>query len=65
LRIYGPRRDEVTGEWGKLHNDELNDLYASPNIRVIISRKIKWAGHVALMGRKDVHSGFWWGNLTE
>ena len=47
-RIFGPRRDEVTGEWRRLHNDELNDLYSSPNIvRVIKSRRMRWAGHVA------------------
>jgi len=52
-RIFGPRRDEVAGEWGRLHNEELNDLYSSPNIvRVIKSRKVKWAGHVALMGEE-------------
>jgi len=50
LRIFGPRRDEVTGEWRRLHNDELNDLYSSPNIRVIKSRRMRWAGHVARMG---------------
>ena len=50
-RIFGPRRDEVTGEWRRLHNEELNDLYSSPNIvRVIKSRRTRWAGHVALMG---------------
>jgi len=50
-RIFGPKRDEVTGEWRKLHNEELNDLYCSPNIvRVIKSRKIRWAGHAARMG---------------
>ena len=50
-RIFGPRRDEVTGEWRRLHNEELNDLYSLPNIvRVIKSRKMRWAGHVAHMG---------------
>jgi hypothetical protein len=52
-RIFGPKRDEVTGEWRRLHNEELNDLYSSPNIiRVIKSRKIRWAGNVARMGEK-------------
>ena len=50
-RIFGPRRDEVTGEWKRLHNEELSDLYSSPNIvRVIKSRRMRWAGHVARMG---------------
>ena len=50
-RIYGPRRDEVTGDWMRLHNEEINDLYSSPNIvRVIKSRRMRWAGHVARMG---------------
>ena len=48
LRIFGPRSDEVKGEWRRLHNEELNDLYSSPNIvRVIKSIRIRWAGHVA------------------
>ena len=52
-RIFGPTRVEVTGEWRKLHNEELNDLYTSPNIiRVIKSRKMRWAGHVACMGER-------------
>jgi len=52
-RIFGPRRDEVTGEWRKLHNEELNDLHSSPNIvRVIKSRKLRWTGHVAHMGEE-------------
>ena len=51
--IFGPRRDEVTGEWRKLHNKQLNDLYCSPNIvRVIKSRTMRWAGHVARMGER-------------
>ena len=52
-RIFGPKRDEVTGVWRKLHNEELNDLYTSPNIfRVIKSRRMRWAGHVARMGER-------------
>ena len=51
LRIFGPKRVEVTGEWRKLHNEELNDVYSSPNIvRVIKSRRMRWVGHVAHMG---------------
>jgi hypothetical protein len=50
-RVYGPKRDEVTGEWRKLHNEELNDLYSLPNIvRGVKSRRMRWAGHVARMG---------------
>jgi hypothetical protein len=50
-RIFGPKRDGVTGEWRRLHYEELNDMYSSPNIiRVIKSRRMRWAGHVARMG---------------
>ena len=59
-RVFGPRRDEVRGEWRRLHNDELNDLYCSPNIvRVIKSRRMRWAGHVARMGRGELPQFFW------
>ena len=63
-RVFGPKRDEVTGEWRKLHNEELSDLYYIPNIvRVVKSRRMRWEGHVARMG--EVYKGFWWGNLRE
>jgi hypothetical protein len=52
-RTFGPKRDEVTGKWRKLHNEELHDIYSSPNIvRVIKSRRMRWAGHVARMGEE-------------
>jgi hypothetical protein len=52
-RIFGPKRDEVTGEWRRLHNEELFALYSSPNIiRVIKSRRLRWAGYVAHMGER-------------
>ena len=53
-RIFGPKSDEVTWEWRKLHNDDLNNLYCSPNIvRVIKSRRMRWAGHVARIGGEE------------
>jgi hypothetical protein len=52
-RIFGPKRDEVTGEWRKLHNEELRDFHSSPSkIRIIKSKRMRWAGHVARMGEK-------------
>ena len=56
-RVCGPKRDEVTGEWRKLHNEELSDLYSLPNIvRVVKSRIMRWVGHVARMGEgRGVH----------
>jgi hypothetical protein len=61
-RIFGPKRNEVTGEWRELRNKELDDLYCSPNIVMVIkSRRMGWAGHVARMG--EAYTWFWWGNL--
>jgi hypothetical protein len=59
-RIFGPKRDEVIGEWRKLNNEELNDLYSSPNIVLVIkSRRMKWVEHVARMGeRRGLYSAF-------
>jgi hypothetical protein len=55
IRIFGPKRDGVTGEWRKLHNEELHILYSSPNIiKHIKSRRMRWAGHVAHMGEECV-----------
>jgi hypothetical protein len=52
-RIFGPKRDEVTGEWRKLHSEELHNLYSSPDIiRQVKSRRMRWAGHVARMGEE-------------
>jgi hypothetical protein len=66
-KIFGPKGDEVTVEWRKLHNEELNDMYCSPNIvRVIKSRRIRWAGHVARMGdRRGDTRVSWVANLRE
>jgi hypothetical protein len=52
-RIFGPKRDEVTGEWRKLHSEELHNLYSSPEIlRIVMSRRMRWAGHVARRGEE-------------
>jgi hypothetical protein len=62
-RVFGPKGDEVTGEWRNLCNENLNDLY-SPNIfRLIVSTRMRLAERVARLGRGEVYTGFWWGRL--
>jgi hypothetical protein len=64
-RIFGPKTDEVTGEWRTRHN-KLRDLYSSSNtVRVLKSRRSRWARHVARLERREACIGFWWGNLRE
>jgi hypothetical protein len=59
-RIFGPKRDEETGGWRKLHNKELHNFYPSPSInRMIKSRRMRWAGNVARMGRRKMVIGYW------
>jgi hypothetical protein len=65
-RIFGPKRDEVVGGWRKQDNEELHNLYFSPSvIRIIKSRRMKWAGHAARTGRRGVHVGLWWESRKE
>jgi hypothetical protein len=66
-RMFRPKRDEVTGEWRKLHNEELHNLYSSPDIiRQVKSRRMRWAGHVARMGEeRKVYTRFWWESQKE
>jgi acyl-coenzyme A synthetase/AMP-(fatty) acid ligase len=59
-RIFGAKRDEVTGQWRKLHNEQPHNFYSSPNvIRMIKSRRMRWAGRVARMGRRGMHIEYW------
>jgi hypothetical protein len=65
-RIFGPRRGEMTGGWRKLHNEELRDLYPLPSIiRIIKSRRMRWVGYVARMGRRGTLIGYWWESQRE
>jgi hypothetical protein len=59
-RIFGPKGDDVTGGWRKLHNEELHDLYSSPSIiSMVKSKRMRWAGHVAQIWRRGMHIGYW------
>jgi hypothetical protein len=65
-RISGPKRDEVTGGWRKLHNQELRDLCSLPSIiRIVKSRRMRWAEHVARMGKREMRIGYWWESQRE
>jgi hypothetical protein len=55
----------MRGEWGKLHNEELDDLYSSVNIIGVIKTRMRWAGHLARAGIGELNTGFWWENLKE
>jgi hypothetical protein len=65
-KIFRMKRDEVIGGWRKLHNEKLHNFYCSPSIiRMIKSRRMRFAGHVACMGRRGMHVGFWWESWKE
>jgi hypothetical protein len=65
-KIVGQKRDEVIGGWKTVHNAELRNLYSSPSIiRMIKSRRMRWARHVSRMGRSEMHIGFWWESQKE
>jgi hypothetical protein len=65
-RIFGSKRDEVTGGWRKFHNEELHNWYSSPSIiRMIKSRRMIWAGHVARIGGRGMHIEYWWESQKE
>ena len=66
LRIFGPKRDEVTGGWRKIHSEELHNWYSSPSIiRIIKLRRKRRAGNVAQMERRGMHVGYWWKSQKE
>jgi hypothetical protein len=64
-KVFGPKRDEVTGEWRKLHNKELRDLYFSPSIIITIKSRMRWAGHVVRLGRRWTRVCYWWESQRE
>jgi hypothetical protein len=66
LRIFGPKRDEMTGGWRKLHNKKLHDLYSLASIiRMTKSLRMRWAGHVVRKQRREKYIGFWWESQKE
>jgi hypothetical protein len=64
-RIFGPKREDVTGDWRTLHNRELNYRYSSINIGLVIKWRIRWAGHIARLGKRESYTRFGWRNPKE
>jgi hypothetical protein len=64
-RIFGPKRVDMTGDWRKQHNEKLHNLYSLPNMIRMIKSRMRWAGHVARMGRRGIHTGYWWESQKE
>jgi hypothetical protein len=64
-RIFESSRDEDKGSWRKMHNGELHNLYSSPSIIRTIKSRVRWAGHIARMGKRGMHTGYWWENQKE
>jgi len=65
-KIFGPKKDEVTGEWRRLHSERLHDMYSSPNIiQLIKSSRVKWARKVARIGERSAYGVWWWGEPQE
>jgi hypothetical protein len=65
-RIFGPKRGEMTGDWIKMHNEEIHNLYSSPNIiRMIKSRRVRWVRYIARMEKRGIHIGYWWESQKE
>jgi hypothetical protein len=63
--IFGPKRDEIIGDWRKLHNEELRKLFSSPSIIRMTKSRRRWTGHAANMGRRVMHISFWWESQNE
>jgi len=65
-KIFGPKREEVIGEWRRVHHEKLYDLYSTPDIIPMIkSKTMRWTGHMARVAERRMHAGFWWVNMRE
>jgi len=65
MKIFGPKRNEITEEWRRLHNEELYYMFSPDVMWVTRIRETRWVGHVACMAEREIYAGFWWGNLRE